>query len=289
MISITHGHRPRVAIQGFEGCFHQIAAQESLGKGIDIVPCATFREVAASVEDGRADLGVMAIENSIAGSILPNYSILQNSRLKIIGETCLHIRQHLMVNPGVTLDDIQEVHSHPMALLQCVDFLDSKGWKLVETEDTALSAKKLAENGSMCAAAIAGDLAAELFGMKIVAPDIHTIKNNYTRFLILAPKESNMAAHNANKASLYFKTDHEHGSLLRVLKAMENSDINMTKLQSYPIPSEPWHYMFHVDMEFGNVEVFINTIDAMREAAEEVHIYGVYQKGLNNKGLSEIK
>ena len=281
--SRKRGVKPRVAIQGYEGCFHQIVAQGCLGDDIETVPCATFRQVAAAVEEGTADLGVMAIENSIAGSILPNYSILQNSRLKIVGESYLLIRQHLMANPGVRLEDVTEVHSHPMALLQCVDYLDAKPWKLVETEDTALSARELAESGSRNAAAIAGELAARLFGMNILAEDIHTIKNNYTRFLIVAPKNGDIVAHNADKAPLYFKPDHEHGSLLRVLRAMENSDINMTKLQSYPIPSEPWHYMFHVDMEFGNVEVFINTLDAMREASEELHVYGVYRKGTNLK------
>ncbi len=274
---------PKVAIQGFEGCFHQIAAQDCLGDGIEIVPCATFREVAACVEDGRADMAVMAIENSIAGSILSNYSILQHSKLKIVGETYLHIRQQLMVNPGVKMEEIKEVHSHPIALLQCLDFLDPYKLKLVETEDTALSARHLSENGSRCTAAIAGELAAELFGLEIIARDIHTIKHNYTRFLILAPRESDIVSHNADKASLYFKTDHKHGSLLRVLQAMSNSDMNMTKLQSYPIPSEPWHYMFHVDAEFSSVEVFFNCIEKMRKESEELHIYGIYQKGIDNK------
>ncbi len=273
--------KTRVAIQGFEGCFHQIAAHTTLGPEIGIVPCATFREIAARIASGEAEIGVMAIENSIAGSILQNYSILQHSGLKVIGETYLLIRQHLMVNPGVTLDDVREVCSHPMALLQCADYLDTRPWRLVETEDTALSARHLAESGARDAAAVAGDLAAELFGMEIVARDIHTIKNNQTRFLIVAPDDSSLVAHGANKASLYFKTNHEHGSLMRVLRAMEHSDINLSKLQSYPIPSEPWHYMFHVDMEFDNVEIFIRTIDRMRREAEELHIYGVYKKGEN--------
>lgn len=135
----------KVAIQGYEGSFHHIVAERYWGEGIEIVPCPTFREVARQVESGDSDCGVMAIENSIAGSILPNLGILHNSRLQAVGEYYLHIRQNLMALPGVRLEDIEEVHSHPMALLQCVDFLDPHGWKLVETEDTALSARRIAE------------------------------------------------------------------------------------------------------------------------------------------------
>ena len=282
MYSHMRKDKPRVAIQGGEGSFHQIVAYQTLGQEIEIVPCATFRRVAAAVENGQADIAVMAIENSIAGSILANYNILQRGSLKIVGEAYLHIRQHLMVNPGVKLEEIEEVHSHPMALQQCADYLDEHGWKLVEAADTALSAKEIAASGARNAAAIAGSIAAQLYGMEIIAPDIHTIKNNHTRFLILAPENSGIVAHGADKASIYFKTDHKQGSLFRVLQAMENTDMNMTKLQSYPIPSEPWHYMFHVDMEFGNVESFIRTLDAMRAEAQEMQVYGVYKEGLDH-------
>ena len=282
MYSHMRTDKPRVAIQGGEASFHEIIAHQTLGQEIEIVPCATFRKVAAAVENGEADVAVMAIENSIAGSILANYNILQRGTLKIVGEAYLHIRQHLMVNPGVKLEDIREVHSHPMALQQCADYLDEHDWKLVEAADTALSAKEIAENGSLTSAAIASSAAAERYGMEIIAPDIHTIKNNHTRFLILAPEKSNIVAHGANKASIYFKTNHEQGTLFKVLQAMENTDMNMTKLQSYPIPSEPWHYMFHVDMEFGNVESFIRTLDAMRAESSEMQVYGIYKKGLDH-------
>ena len=282
MYSHMRADKPRVAIQGGEGSFHEIIAHQTLGEDIEIVPCATFRELAVKVENREADVAVMAIENSIAGSILANYNILQRGSLKIVGEAYLHIRQQLMVNPGVKLEDIQEVHSHPMALQQCADYLDGHRWKLVEEDDTALSAKQLSETGAKNAAAIASSAAAKLYDMEIIAPDIHTIKNNHTRFLILAPEKSGIVAHNANKASIYFKTNHEQGTLFRVLKAMENTDMNMTKLQSYPIPSEPWHYMFHVDMEFGNVESFIRTLDAMRTESQEMQVYGIYKKGLGH-------
>ena len=267
----------KVAIQGYEGSFHHIVARRCLGERAEIVPCATFREVARQVESGCADYGVMAVENSIAGSILPNLGILHNSRVQVVGEHYLHIRQNLMALPGVSLDEIEEVHSHPIALLQCVDFLDSRTWKLIETEDTALSARYIAERGIRNAAAIAGDLAAELFGLNILAPDIHSIRNNYTRFLILRP-EHQQVDERADKASLCFKTDHEHGSLLRVLSTMEDSSINMTKLQSSPIPSEPWHYMFHVDMEFACLDDYNRVIGKMRGVTDELHVYGVYKK-----------
>ena len=275
----TH-NLPNVAIQGYEGSFHQIAAYNYFGNDIHIVPCATFREVARQVETGEADYGLMAIENSIAGSILPNYSILQNHNLQVTGEIYLRIRQNLMVLPGTKLEDIKEVHSHPMALLQCVDYLDTHNWKLVETEDTALSARHVAERQLKNTAAIAGTLAAELFGLEIVAYDINTIKHNYTRFLVIE-HASRPIPDDATKASLYFKTNHTQGSLMRVLKELEDSTINLTKLQSYPIPSEPWHYLFHVDMEFTSLDDYNRTIENMKRASEELHVYGVYKKGIN--------
>ncbi len=165
-----------------------------------------------------------------------------------------------------------------MALLQCVDFLDTHRWRLVETEDTALSARRIAERGIRNAAAIAGDLAAELFGLEIVAADIHSIRNNYTRFLVLRPDHQPIDER-SDKASLCFKTDHRHGSLIRVLREMEDSTINMTKLQSSPIPSEPWHYMFHVDMEFACMDDYNRVIERMRSVTSELHVYGVYRKG----------
>src|SRR6478609_772375 len=176
----------KVSIQGYEGSFHQVAAQQYFGKDVEVIACATFREVvkiAASKKESNG--GVMAIENSIAGSILSNYNLLQKSNLVIVGEIYLQIRQNLLVNPGVKLEDIREVHSHTMALQQCYDFLDKYKWKLVETDDTALSAKHIHQHKSKHIAAIASRLAAELFELNVIAPNIHTMRNNYTRFLIL--------------------------------------------------------------------------------------------------------
>ena len=271
----------RVAIQGYEGCFHQIVAEKYWSDPVEIIPCATFREVARQVSSGSATDGVMAIENSIGGTILPNLGILHNGNLQVTGEYYLNIRQNLMALPGVTLDQIEEVHSHPMALLQCADYLDAHHWKLVETEDTALSARHIAEQGIHNAAAIAGELAARLFGLQIITPDIHTIKNNSTRFLIIRP-DNQPVDEGADKASLCFKTNHEHGSLMRVLREMEDTSINMTKLQSSPIPNEPWQYMFHIDMEFDTIDDYNRVIARIRSVCSELHVYGVYKKGLRS-------
>ena len=176
----------KVSIQGYEGSFHQMAARQYFGKDVEVIPCATFREVIKIASSKKESYGgVMAIENSIAGSILPNYTLLQKSSLSIVGEVYLPIKQHLLVNPGVKLEDIKEVHSHHMAIQQCMEYLDKFEWKLVETEDTALSAKHIQQHKSKHIAGIAGKLASELFQLHILSPNIHTQKNNYTRFLIL--------------------------------------------------------------------------------------------------------
>ena len=266
----------KIAIQGYEGCFHHIVAREYFGGEIDIIPCDTFREVAKMVKSGVADFGVMAIENSIAGSIIPNYSILQSDMLQVAGEAYLSIEQNLMVLPGVELEDIKEVHSHPMALLQCVDYLDERGWRLVESEDTALSARVIAEQRVGNRAAVASRLAAELYGLKIISPAINTNKDNYTRFVILKRYDHRISP-DANKASLYFKTDHKQGALLRVLREMDDSRVNLSKLQSYPICSEPWHYLFHVDIEFECLDDYVEILDKIQLVAKEVHVYGVYK------------
>ena len=273
----------RVAIQGYAGSFHHIAAQQYESGVVDILPCDTFRAVARAVESGEVDYGVMAIENSIAGSILPNYNILQRCNIHITGEIYLQIRQNLMVNRGVKLEDIREVESHQMALLQCAEYLDAHPWRLVESADTALSAAELQKSGSRTTAAVAGALAAELFDLDIIAADIHTNRNNYTRFLILercdrAVFEPEAEQTTGNKASLYFKIPDTSGSLYDVLGAMEGLGINMTKLQSYPIADQPFHYMFHTDMEFEDIAALRTATRNMRAKGVEVHIYGVYNK-----------
>ena len=273
----------KVAIQGYAGSFHHIAAQQYEGSAVEILPCDTFRAVARAVERGEVDYGVMAIENSIAGSILPNYNILQRCNVRVTGEIYLQIRQHLMVNRGVKLEDIREVESHQMALLQCADYLDAHNWRLVESADTALSAAELQRSGSRTTAAVAGALAAELFDLDIIAADIHTNRNNYTRFLILErcdreQFEPTVESIEGNKASLYMKIPDTSGSLYSALGALEGLDVNMSKLQSYPIADQPFNYMFHVDMEFGNIVALRTALERMRAKGVEVHVYGVYNK-----------
>lgn len=270
----------KIAIQGVEGCFHQIAAGHYFGKSAVMVPCATFGDVARSVAGGKADYGVMAIENSIAGSILPNYNLLQRSELFVIGEIYLNIRQHLMMMPGQTLDDITEVHSHPMALLQCMDYLEKHpGWRLVETEDTALSARMVRQHRSKHVAAIAGKLAAELFKLDIVAPNVQTEKKNYTRFLVLSTRQNDQGADALNKSSLYFQAPNIHGSLARVLSLIAEEGINLSKLQSFPVPGGEWRYFFHADMEFSDMDQFRHTIDMITPITEKLRVLGIYRQG----------
>jgi len=272
----------RVSIQGYEGSFHQVAAQQFFGSDVEVITCATFREVVRIASAKKeSDGGVMAIENSIAGSILPNYNLLQKSNLQIVGEIYLQISQNLLVNPGVKLEDIREVHSHHMALLQCIDFLEKHpGWKLVETEDTALSAKLLHQHRNRHVAAIASKLAADLFSLDVLAPNIQTMKNNYTRFLILQREDKASEIESADKASVNFHTDHSRGSLARVLTKIAEGGINLSKLQSFPIPGSDWEYSFHADMEFDTLEQFRKVIDVIRPITAELKIYGIYKKGI---------
>ncbi len=269
-----------VYIQGYEGSFHQAAAIKFLGKEIGVNPCATFNELIkkASVKN-ESTRAVMAIENSIAGSILANYNLLQKSNLTIIGEVYLQIDQNLMVNKYVELEDIKEVHSHPMALQQCFAYLDKYNWKLIETEDTALSAKHIYQHKSKHIAAIASKLAAELFDLKIIAPHIHTLRNNYTRFLVLQHADFSQPVENANKASVNFHTDNSKGSLARVLTRIADTDVNLSKLQSFPIPGTNFKYSFHADLEFENLQQFEKVIEEIKPVIEHLKIYGVYKNG----------
>ncbi len=270
----------KVSIQGFEGCFHQVAAQQYYGIDTTVICCSTFKEVIKNtVADKSSDGGIVAIENSIAGSILPNYNLIIKNNVKIVGEVYLHIRQHLLVNPGVTLQDIKEVHSHPMAIQQCFGFLDNHNWKLIETEDTALSAKHIHQYKNKHAAAIAGALAAEMYELEILAPNIHTLKNNYTRFLILENAATKTKIVNADKASVNFVTGNEKGSLAKVLSKISDAGINLSKLQSMPIPGSNFKYSFHVDMEFDNEKHFHKLIEKLKYCTEQITVLGIYKNG----------
>ena len=274
------GERP-VAIQGYEGSFHQVAARIFFGKNVDILPCATFIDLIKEASNKKNTRGgVMAIENSIAGSIMPNYNLLQKSTLFVAGEVYLQINQNLLVNPGVQLDDIKEVHSHPMALQQCLGYLTKFPWKLIETEDTALSAKHIHQRKSKHIAAIASDLAAELFDLHMIAPKIHDVKDNYTRFLILQQSQEVVA--DANKASINFHTDHAQGSLAKVLTVIAKDGINLSKLQSFPIAGSRFNYGFHADLEFDHVDQFKAVMEKMKSLTKFIRVLGVYKKGKFN-------
>ena len=269
-----------IAIQGYEGCFHQEAARQFFHKSIPVICCATFREVVKIASNKKESAGgIMAIENSIAGSILPNYNLLQKGNLKIVGEVYLQIKQNLLVNPGVKLEDIKEVHSHPMAIQQCFGYLDKFDWKLVETEDTALSAKHIHQHRSKHVAAIASKLAAEIYQLHNIAPNIHTLKNNYTRFLVLQRAEMVHEIPDANKASINFHTDHSKGSLAKVLTKIAEGGINLSKLQSMPMPGSDFKYLFYADLEFESKQQLDNVLDEISNHTEALQVLGVYKNG----------
>ena len=270
----------RVAIQGFQGSFHEVAARQYFGAAPALSFCATFGEVVAQVADGRAEAALMAMENSLAGSILPNYLLLERNALTITGEVYLPIHQHLLVLPGTTLADIQAVHSHPMALRQCGDFLSQHPtWQLVETEDTGLSAQRLAESRMPGVAVVAGAQAAEVFGLEILAPAINDDSHNYTRFLVLARTTEAVPVAQPDKASLYFYTSHAPGMLARVLTLVAIHGLNLSKLQSCPRPSQPWHYGFHADVEFDAPAQLAALLAELPTVTEELRVLGAYERG----------
>lgn len=272
--------RQGICIQGYEGSFHQVAANQFFGKGVPVIPCDTFRQlVRISSEANESAGGIMAIENSIAGSILPNYNLLQKSKLVVVGELYLSISQNLLVNRDVDLSQIREVHSHPMAILQCLDYLEQHDWKLIETEDTALSARHISQHRHKHTAAIGSKLAAELYNLDIVAPDIHTMKNNVTRFLVLANRQSAEPVSGANKASVYFQTNHSKGALARVLTTIAAGEVNLSKLQSMPIQGSNFKYGFYADLEFEWRDKLDNVLNEITEYTNNLKTFGIYKKG----------
>ena len=277
----------KVTIQGYEGSFHQVAARHFYGKNVEVIPCDTFREVVKIGADKKlSDGAVMAIENSIAGSILPNYNLIQKTKLQVIGEVYLSISQNLLANPGVKLEDIKEVHSHPMAILQCLDYLEKYHWKLVESEDTALSAKQVHQHKSKHVAAIASKLAANLYDLNVLSPDIHTQKNNITRFLVMSPQvgKAELKIDGANKASIYFQTDHSRGILSKVLAKIANENVNLSKLQSMPIPGSNFKYGFYADLEFDQQKQIEKVLEEVKGLTNNMKVFGLYKKGKVVKG-----
>jgi len=272
--------RDKIIIQGELGCFHEEAALKYFGdNGHDFVPAPSFPDLAVLLDNNPTDhVAIMAIENSIAGSLLQNYRILREHGFRIVGEVYLRIKHHLMAWPGQDVADIQEVHSHPMALNQCLVYLRDKPMKMVESEDTALSAKRIAENRTTSIAAIAGRRAAELYGLEILAEGIETSKVNYTRFFIVQAKEKPAANAQVNKASIYLTVEDGRGKLLKVLEAISRHDINLSKLQSYPVLGELNRYYFHLDLEFDDLNEFEKCMSELHSCTDSLELLGTYQK-----------
>ncbi|WP_421811115.1 prephenate dehydratase [Flagellimonas sp.] len=271
----------KVAIQGIKGSNHHQVATDFFGQNIDLLECNSFDAVIDSLLDGAADKGIMAIENSIAGSIIPNYNLVYHNNIHVIGEHYLNIHHNLMVMKGRSFDDIQEVHSHPMALLQCKEFFKAHPQiKLVESVDTAETAKRIQEGQLTNIAAIAPKMAAELYELDIIADNIQTIVNNSTRFIVLKKQNKVLPEEEINKASLRFITDHKRGSLATVLNVMSDCNMNMTKIQSLPVIETPWKYAFFVDVTFDKYEHFAKTKSLLQIMAEDFRVLGEYKNAL---------
>ena len=278
--------RRKVAIQGGYGANHEIAAKKFFeGEELEIIPCVTFEDLFLTIEKDPSVYGIVAIENTLVGSLLPNYTMLKDSGLVIIGEYKLRIKHHLMTLQGQTLNDIHEVRSHPMALAQCEQFFkDYPKIKLIETIDTALSAEEISKTKEKNIAAIASDLAAELYGLEIIASGIETNKRNFTRFLIISNKErievdELLKSEKISKASLVFSVPHVEGSLSKVLTILAFYGINLSKIQSLPIVGQEWEYLFYVDVIFKNYERYIQSLDAIRPLTHNLKILGEYEAG----------
>ncbi|MBH11903.1 MAG: prephenate dehydratase [Leeuwenhoekiella sp.] len=267
----------KVAIQGIKGSFHHKVAQDFFSEDVEVIDCNSFQDLVNHLIKGDATDAVMAIENSIAGSIIPNYALLDHHNLNIEGERYLAISQNLMVMPGQKLDDIHEVWSHPMALLQCKEFFkDKEHIRLVEDDDTAGAAKRIADGNLKGIGAIAGTTAASIYGLDVIAHDIQTIKDNSTRFFILNTN-GRTEADVPDKASVKFLTDHKRGSLAAVLNVMSDCRLNLTKIQSLPVIETPWKYSFFVDVTFEDYADFEKAKKLLDIMAEEFKILGEYK------------
>ena len=270
--------KKKIAIQGITASFHEVAALTYFNEPIESVECLTFHALCETLKTGKADFAVMAIENSIAGSILPNYFLLQEYHFSIIGELYLPIHMHLLALPGTKLKDVKCIESHPMAIRQCSDYIQRlNGIEVRESDDTALSAKRIKDGKLKNTAAIANELAAKRFGLTILEKRIETHKKNFTRFLVLARR--NNQSTESNKASLSFEVANEVGSLADALMTFKNNSINLSKIQSIPVVGKPSEYSIHIDVEWKSRK---NYDQAMREVMRQVknlNILGEYKKG----------
>ncbi len=278
----------RVAIQGVSGANHEIAAREFFqGYDVQIVPCLTFEELFDRVRQEPDLYGIVAIENTLVGSIQSNYTLLKDSGLDVIGEYKLRIKHNLMALKGVQFEDIREVHSHPMALAQCKAFFkDFPNIRLVEAEDTALSAKEIAEKGLTTVAALAPEIAAEEYGLNILRRSVETNKKNFTRFLVINEhgvfdREELLMQNRINRSSVVFSLAQcsEVGSLSKVLSIFAFYGINLSKIQSNPVVGHEWEYIFYIDLSFSNYTRYIQSIDAVRPLCGSLRVLGEYENG----------
>ena len=271
--------REQVAIQGLRGSFHHEASNHFFDSKQELVECETFQDVAKAVISREADFGLMAIENSLAGCIIPNYNLIRKEQIQIHGEVGLRVKLNLLTNPGVVEDEINEVHSHQMALRQCGSFFDQyPKMKLVESFDTAGSARNIKEKGLTNTAAVAGELAAREYGLNILKKGIEDHDLNYTRFLVIRPKGEQFVS-NPNKVSVYFQTSHETGSLAHTLTIISGLGINLSKLQSHPVPSKNSLYGFFATLEIDEISQLDDLTVIMKRMALRFEILGIYKKG----------
>ena len=273
----------RVAIQGVRGAFHEIAAREFFGAAVEPVAAASFPALfAQSADPDQTDAAVLAIENSIAGSILGNYMLLQTSDLVIIGEVFLRIQQNLLALPGVPLSELREVHSHPMALAQCAEFFKQyPRIRLVESEDTAASAAHITRRQLRHTGAIASTLAAELYGLNVLAPGIEDNPVNFTRFLAVQRRNAAQPVPGADKVSVSFITSHQPGSLSRILSMLATQSANLTKIQSVPLLGRAWEYRFFVDFSVRNPTTLPATLRLLAAMATDCKVLGIYRAASN--------
>lgn len=274
----------RVTIQGVAGCFHDAAAREYFkGEDIETIPCDTFPEMFDMLASDASMLGIVAIENTIAGSLLQNHELLRMSNLQVIGEQKLRISQVLAALPGQTIDELVEANSHPIALMQCEQYLRRHpNLKMIEKFDTAGSAKEIAEQKLYGHAAVCGEYAANLYGLNILEKGIETNKRNFTRFLIIADpllaSELKTSEQELNKSSIVFTLPHTHGALSKVLTIFSFYDINLSKIQSLPIIGREWEYRFYVDLTFDSYVRYRQSIDAVRPLMNDFRILGEYKE-----------
>ncbi len=269
-----------IAIQGIKGSFHHQVALEYFQENIEVDECMSFEALVDSIVKNHSQQAVMAIENSIAGAIIPNYALIDKNNLHITGEYYLDIIQNFMVLNGQQLSEIREVHSHPMALLQCIDFLKTYPQiKLVEDKDTAETARRIHTNQLKNIAAIGSKVAAEMYDLSILVPEIQTVNNNMTRFFILSKKENPLEKEHINKASLKFELDDTPGSLATVLNVMTNCKLNLTKIQSMPIIETPFQYSFFVDVVFEKYKHYEKATKILEIMTNHFKVLGEYKNG----------